>query len=520
MSSSETTKKRKAVGHQGGVECESNAATGEGGTTLAAILAEMKDMKSEMKDMRGRLSRMDELESKCQIQEKNMDKLESKCKMLEVRCASLEGSVKILTKENKWEYSAPYIPTSHWIDHGFVHLDVDYIPCMEYLLKQMKDRAIELRSGRNIQNDIFLNGGIDDDNDETILLHDDILLPHWKEFANALQLYQNSGGLPNFHIFNICNVQLTSSVIALLTQAVKGKAIFKSFALVRNEFVNVREGIDFAVKLVEDNPNLERFDWVDNEIESTEDARYLVNAITTHPHIDDVRLENCFGEDIDGYEILRSLVTSGKSFAHIDLEGNNIRTGGGTEISDYLAANPTLKELFLAGNHLDDNDALLISHALRRNTNLQRLRLGRNDITYIGREALLNAIYDSTSLNSVSDCNHSCFIECIGLFDIPNNDNNRGSKVNRARKIYHLLSKRNREGSNVQHLNSEFEDEDDDSLALVPRVLESVYRYSRNRQGRHPVHPLSIMYEILRSWEMPALYENCGMEFLSSSCVR
>ena len=78
---------------------------------------------------------------------------------------------------------------------------------------------------------------------------------------------------------------------------------------------------------------------------------------------------------------------------------------------------------------------------------------------------------------------------------------------NKAHKIYHLLSLRNREGTNVQHLNLEFED--DDSPTLVPRVLESVHRYSRNIQWTNPVHPLSIMYEILRSWKMPELYESC-----------
>ena len=310
-------------------------------------------------------------------------------------------------------------------------------------------------------------------------------------------------------------------MIYLLAQALKGKAILKSFALVRNEFVNAREGIDFAVKLVEDNPNLEQFDWVNNRIETVnndletmEDARYLVDAITSHTHINHIRFENSFGEDIIGYEILRSLVTNGKRFLSIDLERNNIRTGGGTVIPDFLAANPPLKKLFLANNHLNDADAILIARALKKNTNLQRLRLGRNDLTEEGENALSNAICDSTSLNSVSDCNHSCrIITGIGLGDIPNNNNNMGSKVNRARKIYHLLSRRNREGSNVHHLNQEFDDEDDASLMLVPKLLESVHHYSRNRYGDPDswVDPLSIMYEILRSWEMPALYENCGM---------
>ena len=218
------------------------------GTTLASILAEMKDMKSEMNGMKGRLSRMDELEKKCQIQEEN-------CQLLKAECGSLERSMQLLIKEQKWEYSAPSIPAIYWVNEG---LDAEHIEGMGYLLEQLEGRTAELRSGRNIQNSILLSGGFEDDNDNTVLLHDDILLPHWEELANALQLYHNSSRL--LHL-SICHVQLTSSVIALLASALKGKAIFKNFELSNNEFVNVREGIDFAVKLVEDNPNLEQFEW-------------------------------------------------------------------------------------------------------------------------------------------------------------------------------------------------------------------------------------------------------------------
>jgi len=109
-------------------------------TSLAAILAEMKDMK-------GRLSRMDDLEKKCQTQEENLDELERKCKSLEAKCYSLERSIQILIKEQKWEYSAPSIPTGYWVDRG---LDEGSVRAMKHLLQQMEGRTTDLRSGRNI----------------------------------------------------------------------------------------------------------------------------------------------------------------------------------------------------------------------------------------------------------------------------------------------------------------------------------------------------------------------------------
>ena len=65
----------------------------------------------------------------------------------------------------------------------------------------------------------------------------------------------------------------------------------------------------------------------------------------------------------------------------------------------------------------------------------------------------------------------------------------------------------------MRHLNLEFGDEDEDTLALVPKVLESVHRYShecvhqRRRNQVEYVQPSSITYEILRGWKMPELYE-------------
>jgi len=104
MSTNNTTKKRKV-------------ASDDSGISLAPVLAEMQEMKSnqyelesrcinmqkEMDGMRDKLSRMDELETKCQQQEE-------KCVILEDRCDSLQRSVEILSKESTWEYSAPSIP--------------------------------------------------------------------------------------------------------------------------------------------------------------------------------------------------------------------------------------------------------------------------------------------------------------------------------------------------------------------------------------------------------------------------
>ena len=183
----------------------------------------------------------------------------------------------------------------------------------------------------------------------------------------------------------------------------------------------------------------------------------------------------------------------------IDLTGNEIRTSGGTEISDYLARNTSLEKLCLDKNHLNHDDFVLIARALKQNHNLRHIHLGN---MAAGRKALSKAVYDDGSLNAMSDTNHSCTIEGIGYFNITNH-RDADVRENRRSKIYSLLSSRNTEGNNVHHFQLELSD---DSLKLAPKVLECVHRYSQNR-WRDTVNPLSITYEVLRGWHMPTLYE-------------
>ena len=396
--STDAFKKRRVEGghdHQGG-DSASAATEVDSGVTLAAIMAKMNEMETR------NISMQNEMDSKTATMQNEIigmkDRI-SKMNELEAKCESLERSVEILIDEQKWEYSAPNIPDSHWEERGF---DEGYIAEMKiYFLDIIKGATCELRSGRDMRNEWIIVGT--DDSDATTLLHDDLLLPHWKELANAMQLYQEGKPLR----LSFINVQLTSSVIDLLLPVLKHKPI-ESIELQNNSFANGREGIEFAVGVMKSNETMNGFYWTSNTINTMEDARYLVDSIISHPSIDKIRLENCFGGDVIGYHILQSLLISDKNFSSIDFDRNNIRTGGGTAISDHLATNSSLKKIYLTHNNLNDEDAVLIARALKHNTNLKYLYLYDNGFTEVGHIALCNAIYDLTSLNSLSDCNHTC----------------------------------------------------------------------------------------------------------------
>ena len=121
---------------------------------------------------------------------------------------------------------------------------------------------------------------------------------------------------------------------------------------------------------------------------------------------------------------------------------------------------------------------------MKQNNHLKELFIHDNDFTNIGREALSKAVYDPSSINAVYDCNHTCQIE-TGVWDLSHSCTNSSianPRTKRKDKIHYILSLRHREGSNVLHLNAEFDedgDKDSTSLKIVPKVLESIHKYSK-----------------------------------------
>ena len=445
-------------------------------------------LQSEVDAMKGsgRLSRVDELEKRC--------------KHLEVKCTSMATSLRMLV--GRWEFSEPDIPDNHWADQGF---EEDYVAEVGVFVENIKSAISKMKSGKVS----IINLG--DRIEENVIFHDDALLPHWQNLADAINLCGHD-------IAGVClaisDIQLSPQVLSILNPCLKRTTTLGEIELNRNVFDQARDGLAFAVDVAKSNPDMDYFAWCHNPIETFDDMQPCLEEIEKHPLISGVLFKSCFDGDV-GYRVLCSLLDGNKNYESIELERNNIRTMGGTHLSDYIATNPPLQKLLLDSNRLDDTDATLIADALRRNTNLRDLQLDGNEITEIGRSALRNVIYDKTSLNSVADSNHICDITGIDCdFNEYRFRRSTGTSVSdserRRAKIYNLLASRNKGETNVHHLNMEI---DDNSLKLVPRVLEIVHNYAEDRALFGTVcHPLSIMHELLRGWKMPSLYENGRMQ--------
>jgi hypothetical protein len=79
---------------------------------------------------------------------------------------------------------------------------------------------------------------------------------------------------------------------------------------------------------------------------------------------------------------------------------------GAIKNAEYLEVDPPIEHLFLGHNQVNDDDAMLILQALKRNTNLYEISLYSNNFSSIGVKALLTCVFDSSSLNAISESNH------------------------------------------------------------------------------------------------------------------
>ena len=433
-------------------------------------------------------------EERCKALDRKSKSLERSCGELEVRCSSLERSVQVLKKDVDWTYSAPDIPRSHWIEQGH---DEEYADYMVGNISYIKDNVEDIRSSGGG------NCSCLDYYGQSRMLYDDALLPHFKELADAIQL---STGIRKIFIDNI---ELRPSALGILFPAMEGKATNIDMRRIRFPAEDVDECYEIIAASIRRNIKLEKFDWESIEFRSDEQADLFIESVMDNWAIKIVTLANCINRsDINGCRALASLMMCGRPLKIVDFRDNGL--SGIDDVAAALATNPQLKELWIRDNEFNDGDAELIAEALKQNTNLQSLYMrGNNNITPTGFEKIRTAIYNPLSLNGVASCNHTCWVDCIRDNDqFVGNYSGMTPQQRRRRKLYNFLSSRHAVGSNARHLNAEL-GEGAFVTKLVPRVLECIEQCSGDRRSGRPT-PLSICYELMRSWKMPELFELRG----------
>jgi len=465
------------------------------------------DNNERMHDMQTEIDTLRDENNELKIQLKDLDiKAEEQSEELKTKCHELEIKVKDLTLKNEyneWSYTAEDIPASYWIERGFV--EEEYADRMIEFLGKMKEYAHQLRRGESPKkiNLVFTNDH---------MLHDDILLPHWKEFTDALVQYQKYNHREDYgiDILRIGNVQLQQEVLDMLSPALQTLDI-KSLVLGGNIGSDL---VSFMADIIQHNSYIQGIVW-DNQIESVDDMKKLCKAIKKSTSFTSLALINCF--DGNNLQMMQTILDASHQLGKLVLNNNGIGTVGTNLIADFLTSNPPLKRLYLKNNDLNDTDAALLANALQSNTSLERIDLeGNNDITAIGRQALLKSVFNVSSLNACVASNHMCWIYGLNP-NISKINNYSQSSTNRENKIFTMLSATDEGFFNMNCLG-------DVSYKLIPRVMRLAQKFTEATPDLSEIYfeqtgqrsadwdkldedtvPITSIFELLRGWAVPSL---------------
>jgi hypothetical protein len=314
---------------------------------------------------------------------------------------------------------------------------------------------------------------------EDVVWHDPTIVPYWERLATAFPNPTNK----NKWIANIMikNIEMSGETVATLVASLLCRqVIFENTNL-------CGEGIVLLSTLVEQSPGLETLAISHNRIDDMNSALCLSRVLRPHLGMNTLCMSYCdLGSDP---EILSVILQSDVS--RIDLSRNDIDFLGAVKISEYLEGNPPVSSLLLDNNRFNDDDAILISRALKTNTNLIELGLRSNNFRLVGVKALLASVFDGSSLNAISESNHTCKLFLFSEFGpIQRDISSLNDNLNRNSKILSALHDKE---SLIEYLA-------DVPVELMPYVLEFTQREGNQLQST------CMMYVAMRWWNMPSLY--------------
>jgi hypothetical protein len=326
------------------------------------------------------------------------------------------------------------------------------------------------------------------DNEEPIVWHEPVLDESWNNLDAEIDRMRQLKMGTDVSCIHIENVEIKKErLAALVAMFLSGRATNSSTQVVFNNTNICGEGIVCLSKLVDVSSNLREFCLHHNRIDNMELAHCLSRSLKSHTRINILNLAHC---DLGSTpEILLVILQTDIEF--IILDNNNIDSLGAVKIAEYLEFNPPILQIELAHNRLNDDDAILISQALKRNTNLTSIDLRSNNFTSIGVKALLTCVFDASSLNAVSESNH--MLETMQILKIVDVYIDRLLQLDRTQKI--MLALQDKE-SLLKYLANV-------PVELIPEVLVFPFQHV----GDHSLHKhLNIIYSTMRWWNMPMLY--------------
>ncbi|EJK45877.1 hypothetical protein THAOC_35487 [Thalassiosira oceanica] len=450
------------------------------------------DLESMLKQALGRIGSLERqhgemktsMERETKALRDDIETLKSKNKVLEWSLRRLASKA-----QEGWEYPVAIQPDEYWQKKGYD--DEAIFNLQDRFLEGLKDTVSELEHGvcQSIQ--------------VRFVDHDEDLMPHWNALFRSFEHINPYGeGVALL----IESIELDEEIMRGICHHIRYKNISQvcfediGFTTLQAAF---RE-LGNALK----SPKLKCLDWSQNPIHNTDDMSLFMRILSQSDVVEELFFN---GNGNDNAQALLSGVDF-STYKLLDFSGNDLQTNGGTDIPDLIAANASLKSLNLHGNRLNDDDAVMIAQSLGGNTNLRRLYVEDNNIQERGMRALYEAVNNTSTLNELSDSNHSCFLQGLSdKFDlewINNQDGPNGLYENRMCKIHKLMAERYRNGGgNVPHLNLEMSGEN--AVLLAPFLMESVVRRHDaflKSYDESSACSLGLLYELVKDWKMAELF--------------
>jgi len=420
----------------------------------------------------------------------------------------------------QWAYTTERIPRQHWLDMGH---DEEYADAIEVLLNSLKRIIQSLRLGTLVSESIDIDFDHQDgDGDYIKAVHDDLLLPYWKEFAAALKHWSEyyAGEEKSLNVV-IQDIEVPKAVLDVLRPSfeqsrLKGVLFFGSG--------HPGDMADFVKKVLQTNHCITEIAF-GAIMFYQEDMETICSAFKWRIDIDEFQLGKCFIDGIDTQKLEKILTTTnavGSKGMSLRLNENGMSSREAAVIAEFLSSDPTLFHLDVSKNRFNDPDAAVLANALSNNNNLGSLIVDNNMIRENGRLAFLRTIFDVSSLSSCAASNHSCRIH--GLEKDISALNRYGDVIsNKWDKIFAMLALSCGDSlintalllgvpaqlipALLEKTNGEY---DGDSPLLTDLYLELT---NAQRCQKHDTwdnlgktKSLSCVYELMRSWVVPLIF--------------
>jgi len=264
-------------------------------------------------------------------------------------------------------------------------------------------------------------------------------------------------------------------------------------------------GLLLLSKYLSCNHTLKRLLLNQNHVDDIDVANALSSAIKNHPTMEELCISRCgVGNNVD---VLTAILGGCNKLKILRLNSNNISSLGSNHIGAFIACNPVLTTLRLDSNLLSDVDAPELALALKTNTNLKYLYLKGNRFSDDGKEVMMRAVLNATSLNSIADSNHQCeTVYGSPVMTSHINEKYWPTKRKVHSKVLIALYGMDSGTSAVQYFNHV-------PLELIPYGLELIQKEQNDVTSLHNMNNqrsdhLIRMFHFLRAWHMPWIFDN------------